>query len=116
MTGIKSHVGTAAEILAQCGGKVDMIVCGAGTGGTVAGIGRKIKEELPSCKVEGVGEEREKDGCFVHHVLAMHIYGTILVQCTKPHHCLFFEGGERERDTDRQTEREREREITSLSY
>ena len=28
-----------------------MIVCGAGTGGTVAGIGRKIKEELPSCKV-----------------------------------------------------------------
>ena len=40
---------------------MDMIVCGAGTGGTVAGIGRKIKEELPSCKVEG-GRERKREG------------------------------------------------------
>jgi hypothetical protein len=59
-------VGTAAEILAQCGGKVDMIVCGAGTGGTVAGIGRKIKEQLPTCKVRSgwtQGErEREREG------------------------------------------------------
>ena len=28
-----------------------MIVVGAGTGGTVAGIGRKIKEKLPHVKV-----------------------------------------------------------------
>ena len=34
---------TAEEILEQCDGKVDMIVLGAGTGGTVTGIGRKIK-------------------------------------------------------------------------
>jgi cystathionine beta-synthase len=27
--------GTAEEILRQCGGKVDMLVCGAGTGGTM---------------------------------------------------------------------------------
>ena len=32
-------------------GKVDMVVGGAGTGGTIAGIGRKIKEVLPNCKV-----------------------------------------------------------------
>ena len=32
-------------------GKVDMIVGGAGTGGTLAGVGRKIKEVLPDCKV-----------------------------------------------------------------
>ena len=32
-------------------GKVDMVVCGAGTGGTVAGIGRKLKEKIPDCKV-----------------------------------------------------------------
>ena len=32
-------------------GKVDMIVCGAGTGGTVCGIGRKVKEVAPNCKV-----------------------------------------------------------------
>ena len=43
---------TAEEILQQCGQKVDMIVVGAGTGGTVAGIGRKIKEEMPHVKVD----------------------------------------------------------------
>ena len=32
-------------------GKVDMVICGAGTGGTVAGIGRKLKEKIPDCKV-----------------------------------------------------------------
>lgn len=42
---------TAEEILYQCDGKIDAIVCGAGTGGTITGIGRKIKEACPSCKV-----------------------------------------------------------------
>ena len=32
-------------------GKVDMVVGGAGTGGTIAGIGKRIKEVLPNCKV-----------------------------------------------------------------
>jgi len=45
---------TAEEILAQCGGKVDMVVMGAGTGGTVSGIGRKLKEKCPECIVVGV--------------------------------------------------------------
>jgi cystathionine beta-synthase len=45
---------TGEEILQQCDGKLDMVVCGAGTGGTVAGIGRKMKEKLPTCKVVGV--------------------------------------------------------------
>nr|QHX41453.1 cystathionine beta-synthase-like protein [Halisarca dujardinii] len=45
---------TGEEILQQCDGKVDMVVCGAGTGGTVAGIGRKMKEKCPSCQVIGV--------------------------------------------------------------
>lgn len=43
--------GTATEILEQCENRVDMIVAGAGTGGTIAGIGRKIKDVLPSCQV-----------------------------------------------------------------
>ena len=32
-------------------GKIDMLVSGAGTGGTIAGLARKIKEKVPSCKV-----------------------------------------------------------------
>jgi cystathionine beta-synthase len=48
------YYGTAEEILAQCGGKVDMIVVGAGTGGTISGIARKLKEKLPNVLVIGV--------------------------------------------------------------
>lgn len=48
---------TAEEIWSQCNGKVDMVVCGAGTGGTVSGIGRKLKEKNPHIKVVGVDPE-----------------------------------------------------------
>lgn len=45
---------TAEEILDACDGKVDMVVIGAGTGGTIAGIGQKMKEKCPSCIIVGV--------------------------------------------------------------
>jgi len=45
---------TAEEILAQCDGQVDMVVLGAGTGGTVTGVGMKVKEKCPDCVVVGV--------------------------------------------------------------
>jgi len=45
---------TAEEILYQCDGKVDKIVIGAGTGGTITGIARKVKEKLPNCIIVGV--------------------------------------------------------------
>jgi len=45
---------TAEEILYQCDGKLDMIVIGVGTGGTITGIARKLKEKCPSCIVVGV--------------------------------------------------------------
>lgn len=49
--------GTGSEILYQLDGKVDMVVLGAGTGGTVAGVGRQIKEKHPSCVVVAVDPE-----------------------------------------------------------
>jgi len=48
---------TAAEILEQCGGKIDAAIMGAGTGGTISGIGRKIKEQCPSCQMIGADPE-----------------------------------------------------------
>ena len=48
---------TAEEIIEKCGGSVDMVVMGAGTGGTVCGIGRKLKEKCPTCIVVGVDPE-----------------------------------------------------------
>ncbi|XP_023667227.1 cystathionine beta-synthase-like protein isoform X2 [Paramormyrops kingsleyae] len=48
---------TAEEILEQCDAKVDMVVTGAGTGGTVTGIARKLKEKCPNVKIIGVDPE-----------------------------------------------------------
>ncbi|KAJ8925298.1 hypothetical protein NQ315_009128 [Exocentrus adspersus] len=48
---------TAEEIYDQCDKKVDMIVLGAGTGGTVAGIGRKFKEISPNTAIVAVDPE-----------------------------------------------------------
>ncbi|XP_060786471.1 cystathionine beta-synthase-like protein isoform X1 [Neoarius graeffei] len=48
---------TAEEILEQCDGKIDMLVAGAGTGGTITGIARKLKEKCPNIKIIGVDPE-----------------------------------------------------------
>lgn len=46
--------GTAEEIWEQCEGKVDMVVLSAGTGGTLTGIARKLKEKNPAIIVVAV--------------------------------------------------------------
>ncbi|KAJ2953328.1 hypothetical protein O0L34_g916 [Tuta absoluta] len=46
--------GTAEEILWALDDKVDMVVIGAGTSGTVSGVGHKIKQRCPNCVVVGV--------------------------------------------------------------
>lgn len=42
---------TGAEILEQTGGRVGAFVAGAGTGGTITGVGRRLKAALPSVRV-----------------------------------------------------------------
>jgi cystathionine beta-synthase len=47
--------GTAEEILDQTeGGKFDFFVATAGTGGTIAGVAKKLKEKAPHVRVVGV--------------------------------------------------------------
>ncbi|KAM6162549.1 cystathionine beta-synthase isoform 2-T2 [Erethizon dorsatum] len=48
---------TAEEILQQCDGKLDMLVASVGTGGTITGIARKLKEKCPRCRIIGVDPE-----------------------------------------------------------
>src|SRR5215471_2847282 len=42
---------TAAEILVQTEGKLTHFVSGIGTGGTITGVGRRLKKDLPSVEI-----------------------------------------------------------------
>merc|ERR1719265_1903886 len=46
--------GTAEEIWQACEGKIDYMFMGAGTGGTITGISRKLKERDPNITIVGV--------------------------------------------------------------
>ena len=48
------YLTTGAEIWADTDGKVDIFVAGVGTGGTVSGIGRRLKEHNPSVQIVAV--------------------------------------------------------------
>lgn len=45
---------TAEEIWAACGGRIDYVVMGAGTGGTISGVSRRLKELNPAIVIVGV--------------------------------------------------------------
>ncbi len=44
---------TAQEILDDLDGKVDMVVMSAGTGGSITGVAKRLREACPSCVVVG---------------------------------------------------------------
>jgi cystathionine beta-synthase len=48
------YEGTAQEIWDQCEGKLDTVVLGCGTGGTITGIARFFKDKNPNIRIVGV--------------------------------------------------------------
>jgi cysteine synthase A len=52
------HVATTAEeIWADTGGRLDLFVSGVGTGGTITGVGRVLRERAPDCRIVAVEPE-----------------------------------------------------------
>ncbi len=49
---------TAREILAATGGRLDALVVGVGTGGTITGVGQVLKQEVPGIRIVAVEPAR----------------------------------------------------------
>ena len=49
--------GTGQEIIDDLDGQVDMVVIGVGTGGTLTGIAKKVKEKYPNAIIVGADPE-----------------------------------------------------------
>ena len=51
------YYGTAEEIIKDFNNNLDMVVISVGTGGTITGIAKRLKEEMPAIKVIGADPE-----------------------------------------------------------
>ena len=51
------YYGTAEEIIKDFQGSLDMVVISVGTGGTITGVAKRLKEKIPNIKIVGADPE-----------------------------------------------------------
>ncbi|DBB09331.1 hypothetical protein WJX82_005605 [Trebouxia sp. C0006] len=51
LANFRAHLQTGQEVWEQCSGHLDGFVCGAGTGGTIAGVSTYLKQQQPEVQV-----------------------------------------------------------------
>jgi cystathionine beta-synthase len=62
---------TGPELWRQTGGRISVFIAGMGTGGTISGTGRFLKEQNPNIKIVGV----DPIGSLLHHYFQTHELG-----------------------------------------
>jgi cystathionine beta-synthase/cysteine synthase A len=66
------YYGTGAEIWDDFGDSLDLVVLGAGTGGTIAGVAKYLKEKNPDIRIVGIDPEGSilggRDEVFTYYV------------------------------------------------
>uniref|UniRef100_A0A1B0DBV0 Tryptophan synthase beta chain-like PALP domain-containing protein n=1 Tax=Phlebotomus papatasi TaxID=29031 RepID=A0A1B0DBV0_PHLPP len=86
--------GTGEELLWQFDNDIDMVVAGAGTGGTVTGIGKALKEKCSKCKIVSFDPE----GSILARPENLNESNLISFLFIERHNCLFASLGRFEGD------------------
>lgn len=79
------YMDTAPELWSQLSGEIDVFICGIGSGGTISGIGRYLKERRPAIRVIGVEPENSSYRNLVEDAAQQAEFSTVIEGIGKRH-------------------------------